>query len=196
MVTLTATPATGSVFSGWSGPCSGTGTCQITMGTAAQSVIATFGLASVSYTLDVAKTGNGAGTVTSSPAGISCGTDCSEPYLAGTVVTLTATASAGSTFSGWKNGPCSGTGTCQVTMISALSVTASFTSNPVTYTLTVTKAGTGTGTVTSSPAGISCGTDCSEPYTSGTAVTLTAAPAPAPPSPAGAGPAPAPAPAT
>jgi len=43
-VTLTATPATGSTFSGWSGACSGTGTCTITMD-AAKSVTATFNLA-------------------------------------------------------------------------------------------------------------------------------------------------------
>ena len=46
-------------------------------------------------------------------------------------------------------------------------------STSIPYTLTVAKAGTGTGTVTSSPAGISCGADCSEPYSSGTVVTLT-----------------------
>jgi hypothetical protein len=44
------------------------------------------------------------------------------------------------------------------------------------FALNVTKAGTGNGTVTSSPSGINCGIDCSEPYTSGTVVTLTAAP--------------------
>jgi hypothetical protein len=43
-------------------------------------------------------------------------------------------------------------------------------------TLTVVKAGTGTGTVTSAPSGISCGTDCTEPYQLGTAVSLTATP--------------------
>src|SRR5207247_9764469 len=41
-VTLTATPASGSVFTGWSGAgCSGTGSCAVTMN-AAQSVTAPF----------------------------------------------------------------------------------------------------------------------------------------------------------
>jgi IPT/TIG domain-containing protein len=39
------------------------------------------------FTLNVSKTGNG--TVTSTPAGIQCGADCSEAYPNGTVVTLT-----------------------------------------------------------------------------------------------------------
>ncbi len=50
-------------------------------------------------------------------------------------------------------------------MSAAKTVTATFA--PITYALTVTKAGTGTGTVTSSPAGISCGADCSQAYASG-----------------------------
>ncbi|WP_395853825.1 cellulase family glycosylhydrolase [Cystobacter fuscus] len=40
-VTLTATAASGSTFAGWSGACSGTGTCTVSM-TAARSVTATF----------------------------------------------------------------------------------------------------------------------------------------------------------
>jgi subtilase family serine protease len=44
-VMLTATPATGSVFSGWSGACSGTGVCNLTM-SQARSVTATFTLQS------------------------------------------------------------------------------------------------------------------------------------------------------
>ena len=43
-VTLTATPGAGSVFTGWSGACSGTGTCQVQM-SADESVAATFSLA-------------------------------------------------------------------------------------------------------------------------------------------------------
>src|SRR5262249_28825938 len=45
------------------------------------------------------------------------------------------------------------------------------------YTLTVTLAGNGSGSVTSNPAGITCGTDCTEIYNSGTVVTFTATPA-------------------
>jgi len=172
VVTLTATPATGSVFSGWSGGgCLGVGTCQVTM-TAAQSVTATFTL--TTHTLTVTKAGSGSGTVTSSPAGVSCGATCSAAYDYGTVVTLAATAAAGSTFTGWSGGGCSGTGTCQVTMTAAQSVTATFTLT--THTLTVTKTGSGSGTVSSSPAGISCGAACSSSFDGGATVTLTATP--------------------
>ena len=169
VVTLSQAATAGSTFTGWSGACTGTGACQVTVD-AAKSVTATFALNP--YTLTVAKAGTGTGTVTSSPAGISCGADCSQPYNSGTVVTLSQAATAGSTFTGWS-GACTGTGACQVTVDAAKSVTATFALNP--YTLTVAKAGTGTGTVTSSPAGISCGADCSEPYNSGTVVTLSQA---------------------
>jgi hypothetical protein len=48
---------------------------------------------------------------------------------------------------------------------------------PITYTLTITKAGNGIGTVTSSPAGINCGNSCSAAFTASTVITLTATPA-------------------
>jgi CSLREA domain-containing protein len=76
--------------------------------------------------LSVTKAGFGAGTVTSSPGGISCGSTCSALYEQGTMVTLTATPTAGSSFTGWSDAGCPGTGTCQVTLSSAKSVTASF----------------------------------------------------------------------
>ena len=47
-------------------------------------------------------TKRGEGTVTSSPAGINCGPDCSEPYASGTVVTLTPTPAAGWRFDRWR----------------------------------------------------------------------------------------------
>lgn len=46
---------------------------------------------------------------------------------------------------------------------------------PVTYTLTIVKAGTGSGTVTSSPAGINCGATCTATFPAGSSVQLTAA---------------------
>lgn len=79
------------------------------------------------FTLTVAKSGTGTGTVTSSPAGISCGSDCSEAYATGTSVTLTAASAVGSYFSAWS-GDCSGTSpSCTVTMSTAKSATAIFT---------------------------------------------------------------------
>lgn len=78
------------------------------------------------YTLTVTKSGAGSGTVTSSPPGINCGSDCTETYTEGTVVTLTATADAGSTFTNWTGGGCSGTGNCVITMNADAQVTAVF----------------------------------------------------------------------
>jgi len=122
-VTLTAAAAADSTFTGWSGACTGTGTCQVTMDQV-RAVNAQFELRRA---LTVTRTGNGTGTVTSSPAGVDCGSDCSETYDANTVVTLTATAATGSTFNGWSGGGCSGTAsTCSVTMNAAQSVSAAF----------------------------------------------------------------------
>ncbi|MBA3459633.1 MAG: InlB B-repeat-containing protein [Deltaproteobacteria bacterium] len=168
MVTLTAPDTTSSTFTGWGGACTGTGACMVTM-TAARSVTATFTLRQ--FTLTVNRTGNG--TVTSSPAGISCGADCDELYNYNTPVTLTASAGTGSTFGGWSGGGCSGTAlTCLTTVTAATTVNATF--NVSSFLLTVTPAGLGTGTVTSSPAGINCGADCMESYLFNTPVTLTA----------------------
>jgi CSLREA domain-containing protein len=133
-------------------------------------------IAPPTFTLDVFKGGLGTGTVTSNPAGIDCGGDCSQPYDSGTMVTLTPTPTAGSVFVAWS-GHCAGTGAAQVTMTANRSCTATFNLNPTpTSKLTVLKAGDGAGTVTSNPDGISCGGDCTEDYDSGTFVTLTAAP--------------------
>jgi len=80
--------------------------------------------------LRVTKAGNGQGTVRSTPAGITCGWDCVEPYTVGTVVTLTATPAAGSVFAGWSGGGCSGTGSCTVTLNAPKTITAGFQLKP------------------------------------------------------------------
>ncbi|MFO0597668.1 MAG: hypothetical protein U0228_20345 [Myxococcaceae bacterium] len=170
-VTLTAAPDSGSTFMGWSGACSGTGVCTVTI-SAVTSVSATF--TRETFDLTVVRAGTGAGTVTSSPAGVSCGATCTASFGSGTAVTLSATADATSTFSGWSGGACSGTGTCTVTLAAATTVTATFTRNR--HTLQIVRAGTGSGTVTSSPAGVSCGATCSADFDEGSMVTLTATP--------------------
>jgi len=124
------------------------------------------------YDLSVTKTGTGTGTVTSSPAGINCGADCSEIYGYGTKVTLTAVASTGSTFTGWSGAECPGIGTCVVTMDEAKTVTANFVLG--TNILSVVKTGTGSGTITSNPPGIDCGDTCDASFDNGSSVTLTA----------------------
>jgi hypothetical protein len=125
--------------------------------------------------LTVAKAGTGAGTVTSVPVGIDCGTDCSEAYSRGTVVTLTAQPSPGSFFAGWTGTGCAGTGPCVVTMTTDITVTATFNLTPLGQAvLSVASTGGGSGSVTSVPVGIDCGVDCTEAYPIGTVVTLTA----------------------
>ncbi|MCB1921024.1 MAG: DUF4214 domain-containing protein [Candidatus Competibacteraceae bacterium] len=80
--------------------------------------------------LSVSRSGNGA--VTSNPAGIDCGTDCTESYNQGVTITLTATPANGSTFAGWS-GACSGTGVCTVVMNAAKNVTATFTTTSTAF---------------------------------------------------------------
>jgi hypothetical protein len=79
-------------------------------------------VASQTVRLTVSKTGTGSGTVTSTPAGINCGTTCSRSYSTGTPVTLTAAPNTGSTFTGWSVAGCSGTGACTVPMTAQTSL--------------------------------------------------------------------------
>lgn len=80
------------------------------------------------FELGFTTTGNGSGSVTSTPAGIdACSLPCKAGYTTGSSVTLAATAATGSVFAGWS-GACTGMGACQVTMNSAKTVTANFTS--------------------------------------------------------------------
>lgn len=164
MVTLTATPGTGSLFTGWSGGgCTGTGTCTVRMA-AATKVTATF---NPMYALTVMPIGDG--TVTLNPPGINCRADCTENYAQGAMVTLTATANMGSTFGSWSGCTSTSTDTCMVTMNQATTITATFK-----YRLTVSiGVGAGTGTIESTLNGdIFCGHNCSKDYVPGTPVTL------------------------
>ena len=77
------------------------------------------------FAVTVGKTGSGAGTVASIPAGILCGTACSAMYSAGTSVTLAANPVMGSVFAGWA-GACAGSDTCTLVGNVPVNVTASF----------------------------------------------------------------------
>jgi hypothetical protein len=91
--------------------------------------------------VSVQKAGSGAGTVTSSPPGINCGTACSMQFV--TDVTLTAAPATGSTFVGWSmwgGRGCTGTAlTCTFTPRAPLNnqVTATFNSTAPSFTLGV-----------------------------------------------------------
>ena len=171
-VTLTASPTRNSFFAGWSGACSGTGVCKVTM-MQNLSVMASF---STSPVLTAALAGTGTGTVTSNPSGINCGQTCSATFDPGASVTLTATAAANSSFAGWTGGNCSSSPTCLVTLSASEKVTAIFNLIQAAPVLTVVPGGTGTGTVTSTPAGINCGQTCNASFPAGTQVTLTESP--------------------
>jgi hypothetical protein len=132
--------------------------------------------ATPTFPLTVSRLGTGSGRVTSSPSGIDCGSTCAASYPQGTTVSLTAQPDAGSSFVGWT-GACSGTGTCNVAMDAARSVSARFDLRNFTLNLVKTPLGLILGSVTSSPAGINCGLLCanaSASYPSGTVVTLNA----------------------
>jgi len=98
--------------------------------TAAKSVTATFALKT--FLLTVSKTGIGTGTVTSSPAGINCGSDCTELYIIHTTVTLTATPGIASVLTGWTGcDSVNGNNQCIVSMHNAKQVSADFLGLPI-----------------------------------------------------------------
>jgi len=129
-VVLTAAPrAVDSVFTGWTGCDSVSGaTCTVTMANA-KSVTAIFMLKR--FTLAVTKSGIGKGTVTSSPAGVSCGTACSSDFVINTTVTLTAAPALGSIFTGWTGCDAVNGSTCTVLVTNNKSVSASFLGIPL-----------------------------------------------------------------
>jgi hypothetical protein len=119
-VILTATPDPGSAFAGWTGACAGSGSCSfpVTSGAGVGATFAPLELLTVTV--------SGAGSVTSSPAGLACapGT-CVAPFASGSEVTLTATPASGWTFAGWSDA-CAGTGACVVSLSAPSSVVATF----------------------------------------------------------------------
>ena len=149
-VTLTATASIGWSFAEWSGDLSGTDNPETITMDEDKDVTATFTQDEYTLTVDVEE----GGTVSQDPQ--------SETYFYGETVTLTATADTGWSFAGWS-GDLSGTDNPEsITMDGNKDVTAAFTQNQ--YTLTVSIAGRGS--VDREPD--------QETYTYGEVVTLTA----------------------
>lgn len=128
-VTLTATPANGSTFTGWSGACSGTGTCTVTMN-ADRAVTATFSQqAPQSFRLTVTR--QGTGRVVDLGGIINCrdgniNVVCSSSFAAGSTVKLRAIPDSGASFADWDGACDDPNPDCDVVMNSDKTVTAKF----------------------------------------------------------------------
>jgi len=69
--------------------------------------------------------GTGSGTITTTPAGTSCGANCGQ-YSYGTIVTLAAVPANGSSFVSFKGGGCGITNPCSLTITASTVVTSAF----------------------------------------------------------------------
>ena len=128
VVRLTATPASGSIFTGWIvGDCPGVLDCDVTVRESTTTVFAVFRR---ELTLILTKSeGSRFGTVASEPPGITCPPRCPSvraSFVAGSTVTLTATPEPDATFAGWTPPTCAGTGPCVIVLNQDRSVGAYF----------------------------------------------------------------------
>lgn len=160
VVTLTAAPSSGYVFTRWAGDVNGTANPATVTMSANRSVSAVFTSTTPMFALSTAASPATGGTVSRSPR--------QDEYAPGTAVTLTADPAAGYEFTRWEGDLAGTANPATVTMDAAKSVVAVFT--PTTYyTLTVNLSPPDGGSVSRSP-------DLAQ-YAPGTVVTLTAAPA-------------------
>src|SRR5439155_20647107 len=130
VVKLSAVPATGWHFVGWSGDASSTANPLSLVMTGSRSLTATFAINT--YPLAITTSGNG--SVSKNPN--------RATYDHGTAVTLTATPATGWYFVGWSGDVTSAVNPLSLTMDGPKSVTATFAAEM--YTLDATANGTGT----------------------------------------------------
>jgi hypothetical protein len=148
-VQLSAAPASGFHFSGWSGACiGGAQQCEATADedSRVQAEFATGSSAPKPATIPLLVSFSGRGQVTSTPAGlIDCGSNCWTSFSGGGQVTLAAAPASDFVFDGWA-GDCSGTGTCAVALTSLRNVVAVFKPRSIpdgTSTLTIANSNPG-----------------------------------------------------
>lgn len=138
-VTLTATAAEGSSFTGWQGACDTetSNVCTLSINTN-QTVTATFA-AQAPTTYDVTVSVTGEGQVTTADGALACPDLCNATYAENTQVTLTATPASGYAFGRWE-GMCQGTEpSCTAEVSENQRVTAVFEAVATGQTFTVSK---------------------------------------------------------
>ncbi len=158
-IVLSATPDNDSTFAGWQGSCKGQ-SCSIESNVD-HTLIAVFEKKVASdITLEVSFSGQGAGSVSSQPAGIDCRSDCNANFeKSNGMISLSATADSDSIFKEWQ-GDCQGK-SCSVDSENNHTVVAVFEKKTVAMiSIDITVSGSGKGKITSNPAGIDCSSTC------------------------------------
>lgn len=130
-LTVTPVPDSESVFTGFSGACTGSGVCEVTMDEP-KTVTIGYSLFVPSFEVAVRIAGTGEGTITSQPAGINCGSVCEASFPEDETVSLNFSTAPGSSFVGW-GGDCSGSGICQLMVDGDKSATAFFENSDVLF---------------------------------------------------------------
>jgi hypothetical protein len=168
-LSLRAAPRPGFAVESWHGCEGGHSTCRLTI-EEDTTVNVTFAAGVTLRTLvDLQDGANGLISINDDPCESSCA------FVPSSAVTLTAVAGEDSSFAGW-GGVCAATrgSICNLVLEQGAEVSATFTYTPGQPPLSVILLGQGSGKVVSEPIGISCPTDCTENFPSGTTLTLTA----------------------
>lgn len=147
VVTLSAQPAAGSVFTGWSGALVSSQPVETLTIKGNTGVTANF--AKGQYTLNVTVVSNGANGNTTEVGGTVTTTPNKAAYGFNEQVSLTATPEPGWTFVGWSGAASGSAPSFTLTMTKNESVTATFTQDQ--YTLVRNTAGEGQGSITVTP---------------------------------------------
>ena len=176
VVDVTAAPAAGYLFDHWSGDCTGSGACQVTM-SAAKTVTAHFAVVPPTcYALTLTHAGQGSNPVASPANSAGC---AAGQYVAGEAISLSGAAPA----SGWEIGGWTGTSnnaskaaTNSLTMpASAHTAGVTYTETtvpPACYALTLTHTGQGSDPVASPANSAGC---AAGQYVAGEAINLSGA---------------------
>jgi len=180
-LTVTAAADQDSVFSHWSGACTGTeDTCRFTI-TDDVTLTAVFLVLNVpEYKLKVSrkKMKRGDGSIVSEDGAITCTSEiksCSALFSGGTLVTLYAHTSYPNSFLGWQpSDMCPGTGSCIFSLDSPKKVTGIF-HGPSGLGVAIRSDKNGGGTVTG-PMGFVCSDKCKAYYRKDEPITLIATP--------------------